>query len=323
MSNTIIKVRSLVQLPNANSHISDMSYFEVSELLTDSQSETTPIQRYASRKIKYADLNNQTMDNLLDILSQNPDQNSKGRGLVEGLNAQALSAQVYELVNGEGTADYLYHISAQTGKHTFENAPLISEKILEFDLPNNQNKSVNVKTMIDYTKVNSRIMLNSNSTFATEHYNVENMDYETLTGIEHAPVSDGDKHNVYLFRIKNFTSNTWTSPMDGWFTCYGWVDELKSTGAGNSNRWVALEGYFSDENWHVLQLCPMIPNEFCSYISFSLPINKGMKLRVTTGFKVGTNSDKYQSSPGSLTNHIANAFVGGVYGSECITSSEQ
>jgi hypothetical protein len=98
---------------------------------------------------------------------------------------------------------------------------------------------------------------------------------------------------------------------------------LKSTGASNANRWVALEGLFDtgiddrEPEWHIVQLQPMIPNEFCSYISFSLPVSKDMKLRITTGFKVGTNSDKYQSAPGSLTNHIANAFVGGIYGSRC------
>jgi len=126
-------------------------------------------------------------------------------------------------------------------------------------------------------------------------------------------------YNEWIFRIPNNSrqSNNWVAPASGMFTCFGWLDEKDSSYANNSLRWVALEAYNKDKDkWYILQLQPFSPNEFCSYVGFTFPVKAGIELRIRTGFTVGTNSDKYFSIIGSLTNHIANAFIGGVYTSD-------
>ena len=319
----INKARTISQLPDASNEIPDSSFIEVSEFISNKNPGGTTITGYASRKLKFGDFNNQSLAKIMAELEKDYSSvHPYGHSLKTGLNFQQLSAYVYQLVNGQGTTGNLFKISQQLGNHTFAKIPSIEEFVTNYSSDSKQ--SVNAGSLVRFSLKNNRLYITHDSDFTTMHYNIENMEFETLNGIEHAPSSTADKHNVYIFKIKNFTSNTWEAPMDGWFVCYGWVDEYKSTGMSNANRWVALEGSFKShlgadqpDEWHIVQLQPMMPSEFCSYISFSLPVSKGMKFRLTTGFKVGTNSEKYQSLPGSLTNHIANAFVGGIYGSKC------
>ena len=168
-----------------------------------------------------------------------------------------------------------------------------------------------------------------NMHFYAKYVNLENSkpEYDTEGRIDEAPSTDSDKHNRYIFKITRHTSETYKCEKSGWFTCYGWLSEketyyaktIGNEGQGrqdNSKRWVALEGNFSsdtDPKWKILQIQSILPGNLCNYVSFSLPVRKDLQLRVTTGFDVGKNSGQYSSIPGSLANHIPNAFIGGIY----------
>ena len=183
---------------------------------------------------------------------------------------------------------------------------------------------------INYVSIHS----DSKSSFTTYYHSLENNNpkYEVIpnarnTQIDEAPATDSDKHNRYLFKITEHTSNTYVCGTAGWFTCYGWVSEKETYAAksesgdgigrqDNSKRWAALEGNFgtsSAPKWKILQVQPVLPGNYCNYISFSLPVRKNLELRIVTGFNVGKNSGKWSNVPGSLTNHIPNAFIGGIY----------
>ena len=167
----------------------------------------------------------------------------------------------------------------------------------------------NVESIKEFSMINNPLFIGDSASFNTSYFNVENN--LTLSSDE-APSVNGEKHNEYLFRITNTTSNIWKTTDSGVFSCYGWVDEATEGPPENVRRWIALEGKING-SWKILQLQPVIPNLYCSYVGFTFPVGKGLELRLRTGFKVGTNSNKYQSTQGSLTNHIANAFIGGVY----------
>lgn len=161
--------------------------------------------------------------------------------------------------------------------------------------------------------------------FRSTFYTLENDDYvqeSVYTTV--APTSEGEEHNRYIFKVSQHTSNVYKTKAAGWFTCYGWLSEKEKyrsesqndSGVGdqaNAKRWVALEAKMNGNNWRIIQLQPFQPNNYCSYVGFGVPVCKDLELRITTGFDVGNNSGKYSMLPGSLTNHVPNAFIGGVY----------
>ena len=202
----------------------------------------------------------------------------------------------------------------------FKNFPKIEGSLTSFFDPDE--RIVNVDTMRNFMAVNSPMFINSKAGFSTSYFNVEN---NLMLDTDEAPSVNGEKHNSYLFRINGTESNEWVTTDSGIFTCYGWVDEATEGETDNARRWIALEGKIGDEEgddaWKILQVQPFIHNLFCSYVGFTFPVDKGLSLRLRTGFKVGTNSNKYQSTQGSLTNHIANAFVGGIYHTQKMNNS--
>ena len=158
----------------------------------------------------------------------------------------------------------------------------------------------------------SPFFIDGQSNFSSEYKNVENNLREEET---QAPGTEDEKHNRYVFRMTNYRSNEWTATHSGIFSCWGWVDMHTDSHPGNNcEAWIALEGKLNDK-WCVLQVQPFnkYNGELISYVGFTFPVSKGLKLRLTSGFRVGTNSGKYQQENGSLANHIANCFVGGVY----------
>ena len=158
----------------------------------------------------------------------------------------------------------------------------------------------------------SPMFIDKDSLFQTKYFNVEN----NLTEEDsEAPTTESEKHNRYVFRLVNYRSNEWTTPIAGVFSCWGWVDMYTDAHPGaNPEAWIALEGFIGGK-WRILQVQPFDKHngQAISYVGFTFPVGAGLDLRLTSGFRVGTNSNKYQSTNGSLANHIANCFVGGVY----------
>jgi hypothetical protein len=202
------------------------------------------------------------------------------------------------------------------GEHYFYKAPEVAELITDFTY-GSKDKLVNVNSLNAYSKDNSPLFVNKYMSYLTTQHNLEN---NTVVSSDQPPSSDAEKHNVYIFQVVNHTSESWIAPQSGIFTCYGWLDEysVATRADDNATRWVALEiNMNKDSNnpaeWKILQLQPFISSAKCSYVGFTFPVKAGAELRIETGFKVGKNSRLYQGVQGSLTNHIANAFVGGIY----------
>lgn len=126
-------------------------------------------------------------------------------------------------------------------------------------------------------------------------------------------------NTAYRMIVQGRVSNEIICQTSGVFTCFGWLDEPENKRKNNATRWVSLEGNITtgDSNeWRILQLQPFIGNNFCSYVGFTFPVKRGLKLRISTGFVVGTNSNKYYNVEGSLTLNSPNTFVGSIYGAE-------
>ena len=275
-------------IPSDSNQLGDGSLLEVSKQL--SSDPESPI-RYQSYKITISDFSNDIVNRVQNKLSsENSEFGSSFWKMWRWLTGMVVSGE-----------------TILSGNSTFENAPKSNEIISSYNNPDF--RLVNVESMRIFSSENSPLFIGDSSQFSTSYFNVENN--LTLSSNE-APSVNGEKHNEYLFRINRTTSNEWAATDSGMFTCYGWVDEETEGEPDNARRWIALEGLIGGE-WRILQLQPFIHNLFCSYVSFSFPVSKGFRLRLRTGFRVGTNSNKYQSMQGSLTNHIANAFVGGVY----------
>lgn len=200
-----------------------------------------------------------------------------------------------------------------TSAPTYNNSEFITRK--------NLNDTLSSKT--------NYVSIGKDAVFSTKYNTLEStrIVLNIINDIAEAPATDSDKHNRYIFKIFQHTSNTYTCEYSGWFMCYGWTSEKETyvvrsaSGEGtgrqdNCKRWAALEGKFKKDNkdyWKILQVQPVLPGNGCNYISFSLPVRSGLELRVVTGFDVGNNSGKFSNVPGSLANHIANAFIGGIY----------
>lgn len=261
--------------------------------------------KWNSKSVSFDILQNQINNNTEQFLSSQ-------HGLTEDIKFDKLRDNINAYIYGsEGLS--------VAGPHIFVNPPKIINSISEFDGEDavlNEKYVINLESLELYNKKNNSIFLNDNGGFITKYYSIEQQEYTTLSNISDAPSTELEKHNAYIFRIVGTESNEWECPKSGWFTCYGWIDEDGASGNQSYNRWITLEGYFgSGENmgWKVLQLQPTITAQFCTYVSFSIPVKEGLKLRLRSGFKVGTNSGQYWSQRNSMTNHIANAFVGGIY----------
>lgn len=126
--------------------------------------------------------------------------------------------------------------------------------------------------------------------------------------------------NLYSLSIQTDTQNTTneiTIDKGGQFVCYGWL--TGSNRIDPAQAYVALEAYISNK-WVLIQLQPWIigaHSQYMQYVGFNAPVSKGLKLRITTGFKIEDFDQSYASkglivnvkSDNTHTNSM-NTFVG-------------
>lgn len=309
MSNSVFtkNLRTTSQLPELSGQLATLkpAYFEVSYPInvTDSNS----AYKYNSYKIGGSTLASILQQDIFTSLTEN-------NAWTSAFNFTDIHNRMAALYGGSDqfpNADY-----RMRGEHYFYKAPEVAELITEFTY-GSKDKLVNVNSLNAYSKDNSPLFVNKFMSYLTTQHNLEN---NTVVSSDQPPASDAEKHNVYIFQVVNYTSESWIAPQSGIFTCYGWLDEysVATRADDNATRWVALEINMSKDSdtpaeWKILQLQPFISSAKCSYVGFTFPVKAGAELRIETGFKVGKNSRLYQGVQGSLTNHIANAFVGGIY----------
>lgn len=301
-------VRTISQLPRQQ-NLNDSSYFEISVPIETVNG--TEVTKFMSKKISSGDVKR----GILALLSADFKNQFKKWTTYD---LDEWNSWLTQLIYGEKDSSF----PLQKGSHNFADLPKIGYNKTDHTKPvvltsfvaANNEVAINLGTLKNFSQANNSLYIGGGdrAIYKTRHYNVENLEYQNVSGIDYAPSTEDERHNVYVFKVKNYKSESWRAPSSGLFVCYGWLDEAKANSVNNANRWVALEANFNGK-WKVVQLQPFISNEYISYVGFSIPIAQGTELRITTGFKVGTNSNKYQSYPGSMSNHIANAFVGGVY----------
>lgn len=315
--------KSISQLPQISADIlHDDSLFEVSlpiGLSTNDSGTSVVGVTYASRAISKQNLSISLIENTVDYLKEN-------HGFNDSYSFQKTESDISSLISGDLTV---------YGKKTFINSPEILQDLSDYVSyttdPEHDKLAVNLKTLKQFGNLNFSPNLDSEFGFATTLYNDTTNESRNLNCFatdatnqitnRKSFIFDADSKNTvqheYVFKINpNQTeSNIWVAPVSGIFTCYGWLDEQNSLSEySNEQRWVALLGYESILNeWMILQVQPFIKNNYLSYVSFTFPVKAGMRLKIQTGFPVGTNSDKYHQSSSSLANHLANAFLGGVY----------
>lgn len=188
----------------------------------------------------------------------------------------------------------------------------------------------NARAVYEFTKEALPILLADKSRFKTV-YKSEAGHTTEYSEQKNAIKKETVPHDAFIFTIPNSgtESNEWEAPQSGWFTCFGWLSEFSNGAVANYQRWVVLEGNINSSlpvnpstnkrpaNWCILQLQPFSPSPYISYVGFGVPVRKGLKMRIRTGFAVGASSGNYAMSNintrSSMANHIANAFVGGIY----------
>jgi len=303
------KIRTIIHLPTTE-QIVDKDYFLVEKAIPSQT--TTDLITYTSSKVTAKNLEHYMTESIYTNLSND-------YGLRDGINFSDLKNRLDALYNGMTAGTIL------NGQHYFELAPRINEVLTSF-IDDDNTKAMNLASVKAYTAANEPLFIGDDTNYMTKYFNVEENKVQTKLGMEYAPSIEDERHNIYIFRLKNKVSNEWTAPCSGLFSCYGWVDmkDGGSESASNYNGWIALEAYLVVRNatttatekreWKIINLQPVAKNQYCTYVGFCVPIKSGTKLRLRSGFVVGTNSNKYNGFQGSMTNHIANAFVGGVYG---------
>lgn len=298
-------LKTISSLPVLSNDITAQSLFEVSFCTTDNT--------YSSRCITFDKLKENIKNYTIDVLK-------KDYGLTNDINLSDMLNKINSYWNNTKEVD---ETCVAQGVHIFNNSPYIKVDIEvtdNMDWLKHKNRVAKIGTLIDFNKDANSIYLNKGGGFATRYYSIDTQTSKDEVGLSAAPSSTLSRHNAYIFRIIGTESKEWICPKSGWFTCYGWVDEANTDNAA-CTRWITLEGYFGnndddineDDNWKVLQFQPVIESTTCSYVSFGIPVKSGLKLRLKSGFKVGTNSGLYWNFRNSMTNHIPNAFIGGIY----------
>lgn len=313
-----VSIRTLSQLPEVSANsLMPNAYLEVSNPVSvDVDASLSVKYVYGSKKIKKSELSKSIIrDVRTDLETTNKISDQDFGWLYDDHN---------RLISDEYTL---------TGTKHFENNPTHADEISSFQNDDLNDYSVNLNALKKYSNLNSAPTISPTFGFVTHlsgdnnkdaYYNIFRIDRDgnniTATNKPSFVFSPESAkvlaQNEFVFRIKQEEkkSNIWEAPASGIFTCYGWLDEIHNEKVSNENRWVALLGLQQQlGTWTILQVQPFVKNNYLSYVGFTFPVHKGMKLRIATGFAVGSNSDKYFKIGDSLANNVANAFLGGVY----------
>lgn len=317
-------VRTLSQIPSVLSDsLSPSCYLEVSvpTKLKTINSDIS-VDAFVSRKIS-----KENFSSVMVFDTVNHFQNAYG--LRNDIDFGEIHDELSQVVSADKTF---------VGTKTFEDNPkIVKSKISSFsedEVSQLSAYSVNYQTLRQFASLNTApnigptfgfithlCGITDNGNQSSRYLNIfkinEDGTASTLPNYVFNPASQKTvTENDYIFKIPSGSkkSNEWVAPASGIFTCYGWLDEINNPTESNENRWVALMGREDTiGEWTILQVQPFIKNNYVSYVGFTFPVKVGLHLMIQTGFTVGSNSDKYFNSFDSITNHNANAFIGGVY----------
>ena len=103
------------------------------------------------------------------------------------------------------------------------------------------------------------------------------------------------------------------APATGNMTIYGWLADNGNVAAAEA--WVGLFGLVTigqngqEKKWVALQIQPWIigtKSQALQYVGFNVPVKKGMRLKIMTGFPVNTKNSGFQDSSKNTLTFINN-----------------
>lgn len=302
-------IRTISQLPEETTGPQNDAFIEISQPYNDA---------YISKKLKYntlkTSLNNYLTASVGDTYSMYKlDGNKK-----KPLNLSSMYEDINALSAGSTN---LY------GVKTFKSIPKVS--ISDQTIKYKQDDGTGIPNIMEVKR-----LIDSRACFIDNTYTVN-----ANPGTEATPAFavDSNKFLHWHFNDNGTDSSEWMNPernnqkteqlgarcyQQGWLTIYGW---LADNGVVlPQDAWVGLYGqvniYDEDQEqtltdrWVLLQVQPWIKGTNSSrlqYVSFGLPVNEGLRLKIKTGFQVNGHVGGFQDSR-SLTFALnqPNSFIG-------------
>lgn len=139
-----------------------------------------------------------------------------------------------------------------------------------------------------------------------------NKDNETTHDSVNHKKSENDRTCQLQIKEGNkISTNNWTVPETGNLVMYGWLDS--SSALNNKaipSSYCVVEASINGV-WEIIGVQPVIPEKTLTYVGFTLPVRKGLVIRVRTGFNVGAKSGQYsneQDGYDTLSNSTPNGF---------------
>lgn len=285
-------IRTISQLPKTTTIDDSDSLFEVS-IKRD--------QSYISKAITYG--------NLMDKLYGEIDNKFQTQyGLNPTINIDSIKNTVNSLTNGNIAIKGVKNMISSTVQ--LSTLPYDNNKLEDESY---RNTAASIGYVLNAMKSGSSFI--SNGSKATGFVTTGGMRYQAETG--------GLMQFYFNENTAARTSEECICPQSGNLVMYGWL-------ADNGNvdpaaAWVAVEAYsdtiLEGGGWIIVALQPWIQGTKHSnlqYVGFNIPVAKGMKLRITTGFDLNYTNSTYQQRKNTLVMNvntasamnITNSFIG-------------
>lgn len=139
-----------------------------------------------------------------------------------------------------------------------------------------------------------------------------NKDSEIIhDSVNHKKSENDDVCQLSIRNGNKISSNTWTVPETGSLVMYGWLDSSEAlNNKAIPSSYCVVEAMIN-EAWEIIGVQSVIPAKTLTYVGFTLPVRKGLVIRVRTGFTVGAKSGQYsneQDGYDTLSNSTPNGF---------------
>ena len=300
-------IRTISQLPEENAAMQDNTLLEICQPRRDD--------KYISKKVKYEFIRDSLTDTLSNIIGDEFNMYASKDPKVP-INVKDLSAHVISV----------YYDDIQlSGVKTFKDIP-------EITVNQNIYKTRDDNAIPNITKVKD--LINKRACFIDQTYKID-----SNPGADFNPsfIKDNDMFMHWHIDDKGRDSTEWMNPIaggqktdidgqtcyaTGYLVIYGWLAD--NGNVPPADAWVGLYGKINvlDEDtgemdpdkWILLQLQPWIRGTNASqkqYVSFNLPVNAGLKLKIKTGFSVNGHIGGHQDhNTITFSQNQPNSFIG-------------
>jgi len=269
--------------------------------------------KYSSRKVMYGQLSAQLSDEIDKAVLQ-----GKYHALSGGapVNITTLRTDLNRVMTG----DYTFG-----GVKKFSKTPQITETVEDGDgsnVPNVKLVSEMIGKKAGFMAENQWLPMDpENGAYHTAYDENEPSPKQMYWHIDHNQRDSSTWKDEYGAEagpaICKYTGN---------LVCYGWLADNGNVKPGCA--WVGLFGRVlcgnaAEPSWVALQIQPWIIGKYSStaqYVSFNIPVKRGLQLKIMTGFNVnGNNSGLHGDTPTLMftdAGNLPNTFVGYIFNSD-------